>query len=93
MPSDPLTKEKHDRRALVLKAVLLVVMVLVSFVACFFARDLSFTVFGWPFHFWLASQGAVLAFIGIVAVYAWAMNRIEAEEGRDDHGPGGDGGA
>jgi putative solute:sodium symporter small subunit len=93
MTTDPLAKEKHDRRALVLKAVMLVLMVLVSFVACFFARDLTFTVFGWPFHFWLASQGAVLAFIAIVAVYARVMNRIEAEEAAGGRAPRGDTGA
>ena len=75
--------ENHDRRALVLKAVLLVVMVAVSFGVCFFARDLSFTVMGWPLHFWIAAQGGVLVFIVIVAFYAWTMNRMEAREERE----------
>ncbi len=72
--------DEHDRRALVLKAVLLSVMFLVSFGVCFFARDLSFVVNGWPLHFWMAAQGAVLVFIAIVVVYAIVMNRLEAEE-------------
>ena len=78
--------DEHDRRALVLKAVLLSVMFLVSFGVCFFARDLSFVVNGWPLHFWMAAQGAVLVFIAIVVVYAVVMNKLEAEEegARDD---------
>ena len=44
----------------------------------FFARDLGQTVAGWPLAFWLAAQGSVLVFIGIVVVYAWWMNRHEA---------------
>ena len=62
-----------------MKAALLMVLFAVSFGLCFFARDISFAVLGWPFHFWVASQGAVLVFIVIVVVYAWAMNRLEAQ--------------
>ncbi len=74
------TTDEHDRRALALKAVLLSVMVLVSFGVCFFARELNFVVMGWPVHFWMAAQGAVLVFIVIVVVYASVMSRLEAEE-------------
>jgi putative solute:sodium symporter small subunit len=70
------THEKHSRQALILKACLLVVWASVSFVCCFFARDLQFMVAGWPFNYWMAAQGAVLVFIAILAFYAWAMNRM-----------------
>mgnify|MGYP002661783152 FL=1 len=60
-----------------LKAVLLVVWALASFGASYFARDLQFLVAGWPFGFWMAAQGAVLVFLAIVVVHAWAMNRYE----------------
>lgn len=60
-----------------LKAVLLVVWALASFGACYFARDLQFLVAGWPFGFWMAAQGAVLVFLAIVVVHAWAMNRYD----------------
>jgi putative solute:sodium symporter small subunit len=68
--------EKHSRKALILKASLLAVWATVSFVCCFFARDLQFMVAGWPFNYWMAAQGAVLVFIVILAFYAWAMNRM-----------------
>ena len=60
-----------------LKAVLLTVWALACFGVCYFARDLQFLVAGWPFGFWMAAQGAVLVFLAIVVVHAWAMNRYE----------------
>ena len=74
----------HKKR--ILTAVLLMVWLLVSFGPSFFARDLSVIVRGWPLYFWMAAQGSILLFICIVVVYAWLMNRWEAQEaaaGRD----------
>lgn len=85
------TTDEHDRRALALKAVLLSVMVTVSFGVCFFARELSFVVMGWPVHFWMAAQGAVLVFIVIVVVYASVMSRLEAQEEKQRDGEASDG--
>jgi putative solute:sodium symporter small subunit len=79
MPDDAAFTPPCFRCAL-LKAGLLAVWVLVSFGMCFFARDLHWMVFGWPFNYWMAAQGAVLVFIGIVVAYAWGMNRIERDE-------------
>ncbi len=57
------------------------VWVLVSFVAASFARDLQDIVVGeWPLGYWMAAQGAVLVFIAIVVVYAWAMSRFERQD-------------
>ena len=48
------------------------------------ARELSFDFFGWPFSFWAAAQGAPIAFVAIIAVYARIMNRLDqAQEGGD----------
>jgi putative solute:sodium symporter small subunit len=76
---------EHDPRVRALKLGLLAVWAAVSFGACFFARDLEFTVLGWPFDYWFAAQGAMLAFIAIVVVYAWAMARLAPE---DEYAPG-----
>lgn len=51
-----------------------------SFGPAFFARDLAMEIQGWPVYFWMAAQGALLIFVGIVVIYAWLMNRWEAEE-------------
>ena len=72
--------EKHDPRVLALKAGLLAVWAAISFVCCFFARDLSFMVGGWPFSYWMAAQGSVLGFIAIVVVYATVMRRLAPDD-------------
>ena len=75
-----------------LRWILLLIWFSASFSPGFFARDLALEVNGWPLYFWMAAQGSVLVFIAIVAVYAWLMNRWEAEEvaantQRDEHSP------
>jgi len=78
----PFAPDLHDARHLWLKAALLLVWVLASFVACYFARDLQMPVAGWPLGFWIAAQGAVLVFIAIVVAYCWAMSRFERQDAR-----------
>ena len=67
-------------RVLALKLGLLSLWAAVSFGTVFFARDLDFTLLGWPFGYWFAAQGALLAFIAIVVAYAWAMRRLQPED-------------
>lgn len=75
----------HDARHLWLKAGLLLVWAAVSFGACYFARDLQVMVGDWPLGYWIASQGAVLVFIGIVAIYCAAMNHFERQDAANAH--------
>ena len=72
----------HDVRHLKLKGALLIVWALSSFGVCFFARDLMVAVGDWPVGLWMASQGAVFVFFGIVVAYAWAMSRFERDDAR-----------
>ncbi|TAH11991.1 MAG: DUF4212 domain-containing protein [Curvibacter sp.] len=51
----------------------------VSFGVVFFAYDLQQEVLSWPVGFWFAAQGAVLAFIAIVVVFAWRTNQRTTE--------------
>jgi putative solute:sodium symporter small subunit len=49
-----------------------------TFGVIFFARELSrFTVFGWPFSFYMAAQGTILIYVTLVAVYAWRMGKLD----------------
>ena len=41
-----------------------------TFVIGYFARDLNFTFFGWPFSFWVAAQGALIVYVLIIWYYA-----------------------
>jgi putative solute:sodium symporter small subunit len=76
----PQAQEPHDPRVWRLKAALLAVWAAVAFVFFFFARDLQFVVAGWPLGYWMGAQGAVLVFIGIVAVDAAVMKRLVPED-------------
>jgi putative solute:sodium symporter small subunit len=51
----------------------------VTLAACWFAEDLNRVQVGnFPFGFWLSAQGAILVYVGLIAVYAWVMDRWEA---------------
>lgn len=63
-----------------LTTILLLVWLLVSFGPSFFAHDLTMMVWGWPFYFWMAAQGSILMFFLIIVIYAFLMNRWEAQE-------------
>lgn len=57
----------------------------VTFVIAYFARDLDFSFFGWPFSFWAAAQGALIVYLAIIGFYAWYMNRLDRRHGvRED---------
>jgi putative solute:sodium symporter small subunit len=77
---DPEAQEKHDPRVLALKAGLLVVWAIITFGFGFFARDLQFMLGDWPFGYWMAAQGGVLAFIAIVVTYATIMRRLAPQD-------------
>ena len=54
----------------------------------FFARDLSFNFFGWPFAFYMAAQGSLIIYVVIIWYYARYMNNLDREydvhEGEDE---------
>lgn len=60
---------------------LMLVWLVVTFVVAYFARELSFAFFGWPFGWWVAAQGALLVYLLIVAFYAHYMARLDREHG------------
>lgn len=78
--------QRHWRTTQRITAALLLVWIAVSFVLPYFARSLNFEFFGWPFSFWMAAQGALWVYLLIVAVYATAMNRLDAQHEWDDRG-------
>jgi len=71
----------HWHRNLRLTAGLLVVWFGVTFGVSYFARELSFRFFGWPFSFWMAAQGSLIVFCLIVVVYARWMARLDQAHG------------
>ena len=69
------------RRCLRLTALLLLIGFAVTFGVAYFARELSGSVFGWPFSFWMAAQGALLVYLVLVCVYARVMHRLDLHYG------------
>jgi putative solute:sodium symporter small subunit len=75
------TLRTYWRRNLVATAVLVAVWFTVTFVVAYYARDLDFAFFGWPFAFWVAAQGALIVYVLIVAFYARYMNALDRRYG------------
>jgi putative solute:sodium symporter small subunit len=80
MPTDDVARRRWQW-CLRLTAGLMAVGFVVTFGVAFFARPLSFSVLGWPFSFWVASQGALVVYLALVCVYAYAMRRLDAHFG------------
>ncbi|MBK7898475.1 MAG: DUF4212 domain-containing protein [Azonexus sp.] len=77
-------QDEYWRRNVGLTLALLLLWLLVTFVAPFYARELNTMSFlGFPLGFYMAAQGAVLVDIVIIGVYAWRMNRLDDQYGRE----------
>lgn len=75
------SQKSYWRKNLRLTSVLLAIWFVVSFVVSYFARDLDFNFFGWPFSFWMAAQGALIIYVVLIGYYAKAMNKLDQEHG------------
>lgn len=73
--------DAHWRKNLRITGVLLAIWFFVTFGLGYFARDLNFSFFGWPFSFWVAAQGALIVYCVIIWCYARYMNRLDIEYG------------
>ena len=73
--------EQYWKKTLRITTLLLVIWFVVTFVVGYAARDLNFTFFGWPFSFWVGSQGALVIYVLIIAYYAHYMNNLDKEYG------------
>lgn len=78
------THRRYWRKNLRITALLLGLWFLVTFVVSFYARDLNFAFFGWPFSFWMGAQGAPVVYCLIVAFYARYMNRLDEAHGVEE---------
>lgn len=74
-------RRRYWNRNLRITSVLMVVWFIVTFVVAFYARELNFDFFGWPFSFWVAGQGALAVYVLIIGLYAYYMNRLDIEHG------------
>ena len=70
---------QYWQKNLRITGILLAIWFVVTFVAGYYARDLTFNFFGWPFSFWVAGQGALIVYVIIIWYYASAMNKLDNE--------------
>jgi putative solute:sodium symporter small subunit len=76
--------EKHRtywQAHLRITSILLFIWFVVTFVVSYFARDLNFTFFGWPFSFWMGAQGSLVVYCLIIWFYANYMNKLDVQHG------------
>jgi putative solute:sodium symporter small subunit len=76
--------ENHQRywqKNLRITAILMAIWFVVTYVVSYFARDLNFTFFGWPFSFWMGVPGFVGVYVVIIWFYARHMNQLDQEHG------------
>ena len=73
--------QSYWRKNLRITAILMFIWFVVTFVVGFFARELNFTFFGWPFSFWVGAQGALVVYVLMIGYYAWYMNKLDIEHG------------
>jgi putative solute:sodium symporter small subunit len=71
--------QEYWRKNLRITGILLAVWFVVTFVAAYYARELTFSFFGWPFSFWVAGQGALIVYCLIIWYYARYMNKLDIE--------------
>lgn len=79
--------QKHQEywnKNLRITAILLALWFVVTFVVAWFARELSFSFFGWPFSFYMGAQGALVIYVWIIWYYARYMNNLDNEYGVEE---------
>ena len=72
---------EYWQRNLRITGILLGIWFVVTCVVSYFARNLSFNFFGWPFSFWMGAQGALVVYVAIIWYYAHYMNKLDQEYG------------
>lgn len=81
-----LTQKHHEywTKNLKITAILLAIWFVVTFVIGWYARDLSFTVLGFPFAFYMGAQGSLAIYVGLIWYYARHMNKLDTEYGVEE---------
>ena len=77
-------RQEYWSKNLRITAILLLLWFVATYVIGYFARDLSFNFFGWPFAFWVGAQGALVLYVWIIWYYARYMNQLDKEFGVDE---------
>ena len=77
-------RKEYWRANLNITAILMLIWFVTTFVVSYFARELSFSFFGWPFSFCMAAQGSLIVYCAIIFFYARYMNNLDIKYGVDE---------
>lgn len=75
---------EYWKKNLRITAALSVVWFFVTFVMSYYARELSFNFFGWPFSYWMGAQGSLIVYVVLIWYYARTLNKMDNEYGVDE---------
>jgi putative solute:sodium symporter small subunit len=73
--------QRYWQKNLRITTILMFIWFVVTFVVAYYAREMNFNFFGWPFSFWVAGQGALVVYVLIIGYYAYYMNKLDVEHG------------
>ena len=76
--------QRYWQKNLRITGILMFIWFVVTFVVAYYARELSFSFFGWPFSFWVGAQGALVVYVLLIGFYAYYMNKLDVEHGVDE---------
>jgi putative solute:sodium symporter small subunit len=76
--------QEYWKKTLRITTILMLIWFVVTFVVGYYARELSFNFFGWPFSFYMGAQGSLIVYCLIIVYYAWYMNKLDKEYGVDE---------
>ena len=69
------TQRHYWQKNLRITGILLAIWFVVTFVVGYWARDLNFNFFGWPFSFWVGAQGALVVYV-LISLVGYFMTSI-----------------
>ena len=79
-------KNEYWRANITLMLILLSVWFFVSFVCGILIVDYlnQYRFFGYKLGFWFSQQGAIYAFVVLIFVYAWRMDKLDRKYGVEE---------
>ena len=76
--------QRYWQKNLRITSILMFIWFVVTYVVGYFARELNFNFFGWPFSFYMGAQGSLIVYCLIIWFYARYMNNLDIEYGVDE---------
>ena len=86
IPESVRTKMKYWQASLKILFSILIIWFLVSFGCGILFKDSldAFSIGGAPLGFWMAQQGSILCFVGLLLAYSFWMNRLDEQHGYEE---------